>query len=208
MTVKKLVLGDLSTNCYIIWQDDSDTCAVIDPAAHAETILSEAKKYGKTIDSILLTHCHFDHIGALEELVYQTGAAVYAGAREVDGLSDPYTNLSFHMGHLISFCGKVNKLYDGSILIAGGVPMRVIETPGHTVGSVTFVADHAKTIFSGDTVFRGNIGRYDFPGGDYKTIIDSLLRVLACPEDYSILSGHGNDTTVAHEKNNNRFYNS
>lgn len=207
LTVKKLILGGLQTNCYIAGNDDCGKCAVIDPAADADTILSKAKEMGYEIESIILTHSHFDHFEALEELYLKTDATVYVSSADKPGLIYPQLNLSAAFyGIPLTFEHPVTTVDEGDTINIGSSHLSVISTPGHTAGSVCYISHDDKLIFSGDTVFAGTIGRTDFPGGDYGTIINSLNRILTYDAEYSILSGHGDITDVATEKRCNPYY--
>lgn len=207
MKIKSLVLGALQTNCYIVGDDDCCQCAVIDPAADASSIIAAASEMGCEIKKILLTHSHFDHFEALNELYNKTGAQVLVSADDKPGLSYPQLNLSssFGFGTLI-FQGEVTAFHDGDSITVGNVILEVMSTPGHTPGSVCFILHDSKTIFSGDTVFAESIGRTDFPGGSFEAIIHSLNAVLAMDKDYKIMPGHGPVTTVEKESKYNPYY--
>ena len=207
LTVKALILGDLQTNCYIVGNDGCKKCAVIDPADNALKILSTAKDMGLEIESILLTHSHFDHFEALNDLYDATNAKVYVSSIDRPGLTYPQLNLSASFfGAPLTFEHDVTELNEGDTVNIGDEAWQVISTPGHTPGSLCYIYHTDKIIFSGDTVFAGTIGRTDFPGGDYNSIISSLNRILNHDADYTILSGHGEPTDVGTERKYNPYY--
>ena len=189
--IKTMPLGDYQVNCYMVWQDGADTCAIIDPGYEAKKVMETAKQAGKQIEAILLTHGHFDHVGAVKELAANTGCKVYLSGED---LSMPE--------YMTAGALYYTDLYeDGGVVRAGGVTFQVMHTPGHTPGSVCLIADEC--IFSGDTLFAGSCGRTDFPGGSWKQIQDSLKQLAALEKNYSVYPGHGESTTL----DNERMYN-
>lgn len=204
MKVHTLLLGALGTNSYLLEDEDTHTCAVIDPADEYGVIRSELSRLGLTVAAILLTHVHFDHIGALYELARDTGATVYVGESDRAALSEPTLNLSAAFGNPIVYGGKVTTVRDGSVIPLGNSKITVLETPGHTPGSVCYLTEEG--VFCGDTVFREGIGRTDFPGGSTSAILESLDTILALDEERTLYPGHGGVTTVEHEKRYNPHY--
>lgn len=200
MRIKTLILGALGTNCYILEDTATRKCAIIDPADDVGRILQETEKRGIDIECIILTHTHFDHMLALNELYEKTGAVVYVGRGDKAGLFEPTLNLSAFMGNAVCvFSGEARVLSEGDTVTFGEITLDVIETAGHTPGGICLISQKDLCIFTGDTVFAGSIGRTDFPGGDYNTIINSLERVLSYPDEFLIYPGHGAATTVANE---------
>lgn len=206
MKIHALILGALSTNCYIIEDEKTKKCAVIDPADQCERIISEIEKLGLSLEMIILTHVHFDHMEALNGLYEKTGAEVFVGSADIPALSYPALNLSSSFGSPFVFDGAVSELCENDIIWLGDTMITVMETPGHTPGSVCLLLKEENVIFSGDTVFAGSIGRTDFPGGNFTAIINSLKRVLSLDKTIKIFSGHGPETTVARELSSNPFY--
>ena len=208
MKIKTLSLGALSTNCYIIEDETAQKCAVIDPADNARKILSETEIKGIKIEKIILTHVHFDHMLALPELYEKTGAQVVVGQYDAPALSHPVLNLSAAFtGEGFTFSGEYKTVHEGDeISVGDSVKLKVMSTPGHTPGSLCFAANDGKSLFTGDTVFAGTIGRTDFPGGNLETILHSLSRVLSLDEGLTIYSGHGPCTSVKEEKMCNPYY--
>jgi len=191
--IKTLTVGDYQTNCYIVWGEDTDRCIVIDPGYEPKTILQAAEDAGKKIDSILLTHGHFDHVGGLRDLAHQTGCRIYLNRKE-ELLPDSMT------GGMLFYS---NAYADGDTLQMAGLTLEIIHTPGHTPGSVCIAAEDV--LFSGDTLFAGSIGRTDFPGGDVPDMKKSLAKLGALPVNYRVYPGHGESTTIETEKAQNPF---
>lgn len=206
MNIKTLNLGALGTNCYILEDAENKKCAIIDPADNVGRILQETENLGLEVSCILITHAHFDHILALNDLYKKTGARVYIGHHDKKALKDPALNLSGYMGEIFVFPGDAYEISEGSKITFGNITLKVIETPGHTPGGVCYISEKDECIFTGDTVFAEGIGRCDFPGGSYNSILTSLNRVLDYPENYTLYPGHGHSTTIKNEKYNNPYY--
>ncbi len=208
MEIKTLVLGALGTNCYVLEDTENRVCAVIDPADNAESILRATENRGLKIEKIILTHAHFDHMMALPALYEKTGAQVLVGQFDAPGLALPMLNLSqSFMGAPFSFAGSYDTLREGDVITVGEtIRLSVLETPGHTPGSLCFLAEQDGCIFTGDTVFAGSIGRTDFPGGNFEAIISSLSRVLSLDGGLSIYPGHGASSLVCDERACNPYF--
>lgn len=201
ITVYTLPLGDYQTNCYIVCAAESKTCAVIDPGYFPERILSFLADKGLGLDAILLTHGHFDHVGAVKALVEATGCRLWMKESDYTQRSNPQNDFLYPI-HDCDFC-EVSFCEEGEKISAGGAVFTVMETPGHTWGSVCYLCEDA--IFSGDTLFAGSCGRTDLPGGDYGTIVLSLERLAELQEDYTVYPGHGSATTLAQERMYNPY---
>lgn len=203
MNQKRLILGELETNCYLVWADNGEGI-VIDPADEAEKILSLIRQENITVKAVVLTHVHFDHMLAAELVCAETGAPLYVGQGDADALTDPNRNLSgwFQPGQPVTIA-ESRFLCDGDVITFGDVALTVMETPGHTPGCICLHTE--KTLFSGDTLFRNSIGRLDFPGGDDQAMYSSLERLLHLPEDTAVYPGHGPATTIGTEKKYNPF---
>ena len=201
ITVYTLPLGDYQTNCYIVCAAESKTCAVIDPGYFPERILSFLADKGLGLDAILLTHGHFDHVGAVKALVEATGCRLWMKESDYTQRSSPQNDFLYPI-HDCDFC-EVSFCEEGEKIRAGGAVFTVMETPGHTWGSVCYLCDDA--IFSGDTLFAGSCGRTDLPGGDYGTIVLSLERLAELQGDYTVYPGHGSATTLAQERMYNPY---
>ncbi len=202
MEIKTAVLGEVSTNCYML---SGDTYAVIiDPDEFCGAVKTFAEENNtKKTKIILLTHCHFDHIEGVKALVDFWSAPVFIGEDEGESLKNPEINLSAR------FCNKpfsitADKLLkNGEIIDLGEDYLKVIFTPGHTAGSVCYLGKDV--LFSGDTLFHLTAGRYDFPTADRDSLINSLQILKNLAGDYRVLSGHGPETTLEFERTHNRY---
>ncbi len=201
MKIHTLVLGDYQTNCYIVWGGNGAECAVIDPGYDASRVLQKAAELGLAVDAILLTHGHFDHVGAVEELVRQTGCSLWMCEGDWSQFPNPVNAYFYPLANCdfteVHFCEQ------DEIIRAGGLRFDVLSTPGHTWGSVCYRCENA--LFTGDTLFAGSCGRTDLPGGDGKTLRESLERLKALDADYTVYPGHGPATTLSCEKKTNPF---
>ena len=193
MELKCLPLGAYQTNCYIAWGDDSDDCIVIDPGYDAWQVLQRVESLGKTVSAILLTHGHFDHVGAVKDLVAETDCKVYLHENE---LSQPEQMTAGPLYYTHTYG-------EGDVLKLAGLSLRVLHTPGHTPGSVCLLAEDV--LFSGDTLFQASIGRTDFPGGSFAKMQASLQRLKSLPGDFRVLPGHGMPTTLEDERMYNPY---
>ena len=193
LQIHTLPLGDYQTNCYILHQEGNRDCLVIDPGYEPEIILSHLSEKGLTLQAILLTHGHFDHVGAVRELAAQTDCQVYLNPKE---LAMPPMLTAGPLYY-------TNTYGEGDRLDIADISFRVLETPGHTPGSVCLVAEN--NLFSGDTLFRGSCGRTDLPCGDHRAMTESLKRLAALREDYNVYPGHGSNTTLAREQKTNPY---
>ena len=199
----RLVLGELETNCYVVWAENGDAM-IIDPADEAEKILSVVEKEHLSVKAVVLTHVHFDHLLAAEAVCAATGAPLYVGAGDEDALTDPERNLSgwFQPGHPVTLSGAT-LLRERDAITLGDEQLTVLETPGHTPGCICLRCDN--TLYSGDTLFRNSIGRLDFPGGDIAAMQRSLERLLRLPLEMTVYSGHGPATTIGTELKYNPY---
>ena len=192
LKIHKLALGLYQTNCYIIHDEASKSCCVIDPGYEADTILEEVGHLGLTVEAILLTHGHFDHVGAVKDMVAETDCDVYISEADLS-LPPMFTNGKIYYTHTYG---------EGDVLRLAGLEISVLHTPGHTPGSVCLVSEN--TMFSGDTLFEGSCGRTDI-GGSWPQIQASLARLTKLDTDYVVYPGHGGSTTLAMEKRYNPY---
>lgn len=201
MKVTNMVLGPISTNTYIAYNEETRECFVVDPAAACHMIVSKIEELELTPVAVLLTHGHFDHIGAADELRARFGIKIYAMGEEKQILETDN-----NLGHMIRKPLTLSAdefLCDGEELTLIGENIRVIGTPGHTIGSCCYYIQAGKTLFSGDTLFCNSHGRYDFPTGSYSDIISSIKdKLLKLPDDVRVLPGHGDETTIGFERGN------
>ena len=188
-----LTLGLYQTNTYIIHDEQSKTCCVIDPGYESDRILDECEKLGLTVEAVLLTHGHFDHVGAVKELAAETGCKVFIHAAD---LTMPPMMTAGALYYTDTFA-------EGTTLNLAGLSLSVLHTPGHTPGSVCLLC--GTSIFSGDTLFAQGCGRTDLPGGDWATILQSLNRLGRIEGNFWVHPGHGPSTTLAQEKRYNPY---
>ena len=193
LTLHTLPLGAYQTNCYILHQEASSSCVVIDPGYTPEVILDFLAGKGLTLEAILLTHGHFDHVGAVRDLAAETGCRVWLNP---DDLSMPPKLTAGPLYYTDTYS-------EGDTISPAGISFQVLSTPGHTPGSVCLIAEDF--LFSGDTLFAGSCGRTDLPGGSTRAIRESLRRLAPLPQDYSVHPGHGESTTLAWEKQYNPY---
>ena len=189
LTYTTLPVGYLQTNCYII--SGSEGCLVIDPGDEPDMILKAIGN--QKLLAILLTHGHFDHVGAVRDLAAETDCRVFLC--EAD-LALPRSMTSGPLFHTDTYT-------DGDEITLNGLTFTVLHTPGHTPGSVCLCFEHV--MFSGDTLFAGSIGRTDFPGSDHAQMVQSLKRLTALDTNYTVCPGHGESTTLEQEKRYNPF---
>lgn len=193
LKIHVLPLGDYQTNCYIVHEENSTDCLIIDPGYEPEILSSYLEEKGLTPEAILLTHCHFDHVGAVKDLAAQYDCKVFLDKKEL-AMPPMLTN-----GPLYYTDGYG----DGDTLTLAGIPIQVLGTPGHTPGSVCLIMED--TLFSGDTLFAGSCGRTDLPCGDARAMRDSLRRLAALSENYRVCPGHGPSSTLNREKQTNPY---
>ena len=205
LAIRMMVLGPVQTNCFFLINEDTKEVLVIDPADHAQKIIEWMKSENLKPVAILLTHGHFDHIMGVEGIRKEYGIPVYASRDEVDVLAKPQLNVSTMMGAYLSM--KADELFcDGDVLELAGMKLKVISTPGHTIGRVCFYIEEEKVLISGDTLFEASVGRTDFPTGSSRQLIESIkTRLFILPDDTSVFPGHGGTTSIGYENIHNPF---
>ena len=201
--IKMITGGMCETNSYII-SDENGVCVIVDPGGRADVYTRYIESNALKPEAILLTHAHFDHIGAMEPLRKEYSVKVYAGEREKAVLNDPRINLTSMIGQGRSFEADVY-LSDGEEFTIGSMTFKTVYTPGHTCGSVVYLIDGV--MIAGDTLFMGSCGRTDFPTGDWGKMNESLQMLKNLEGDYRVLSGHGPETTLERERRTNMFMN-
>ena len=199
-------VGQIAENCFLFRKNGSDRALIVDPGDEAERILGAADELGVTVEGILLTHTHFDHIGAVAPIAKATGAPVWCPEIEVPVLADinsfvpwpgfgPYE--SYEADHTVS---------GGEKLEVAGMEVDVIFTPGHSPGHVTYSVPEEAAIFSGDVLFQGSVGRTDLPGGDWGTLLESIRTLVdTLPEETVVYPGHMGITSLGAERASNPF---
>jgi hydroxyacylglutathione hydrolase len=205
MIARCFTVGPLQENCWIVHGDGSETALVIDPGDEAPRLIAALDELGLTVEAILLTHTHFDHIGAVAPLARHTGAPVYCPEREVAVLQDinSYTFPGF--GPFESYDPE-QTIAGGEQLTLAGLDLDVIFTPGHSPGHVSFSIPDHQMLLSGDVLFQGSVGRTDLPGGDHETLMRSIATLLtALPDETRVLPGHMGATTLGRERATNPF---
>ena len=206
MLLEKLAVGAYAANCFIIGDEESRVGIVIDPGGEAERIFKKTESMALKIETIILTHGHGDHIGAIETLKKLTGAVVLCHHEEAEMLLEPSLNLTQNMnGPAVSV--KVDKtIGDGDVVSFGKYKIKILHTPGHTTGGICLLLDREKVLFSGDTLFYGSIGRSDLPGGSHRQLISSILnKLMALDDAVTVYPGHGASTTIGFERRKNPF---
>ncbi|WAA11453.1 MBL fold metallo-hydrolase [Fervidibacillus halotolerans] len=206
MEWERFVLGPLETNGYCFINEDR--CLFIDPGNEAERIIEFIKKRQLKLEAILLTHAHFDHIGAADDIRMEYGAPLYVHEKEMDWLDQPMLNGSglFFPNNPIRINGADESIRTEGRLEVAGFSFQVFETPGHSPGSVSFYFKEENLIVCGDTLFAEGIGRTDLPGGDFKQLMTSIQqKLLTLPDQTVVLPGHGPITNIGKEKKMNPF---
>jgi hydroxyacylglutathione hydrolase len=206
MDVRMFTVGQIAENCFLARKDGSDRAIVIDPGDEPQRILAPIEELGLAVDAILLTHTHFDHIGAVAPVARATGAPVWCPEIETPVLADinafvPWPGFgpfeSYEADHTAS---------GGEKLDLAGMEIDVIFTPGHSPGHVTYSIRDEGAIFSGDVLFQGSVGRTDLPGGDWATLLESIRTLVdSHPPETKVYPGHMGVTTLGAERATNPF---
>jgi glyoxylase-like metal-dependent hydrolase (beta-lactamase superfamily II) len=204
--VEMLTVGAIAENCFLIRAEGQDRVLIVDPGEEAERILAAAEQLGTGVEAILLTHCHFDHIGAVAPVAKATGAPVYCPQLEVPLLADIMSFVPWpEFGPFESYDAD-ETLSGGEALELAGLTFDVIHTPGHSPGHLTYSVRGEPAIFSGDVLFQGSVGRVDLPGGDGPTLIESIRGLLdSHPDETVVYPGHMGTTTLGAERASNPF---
>ncbi|QNU65575.1 MBL fold metallo-hydrolase [Ruminiclostridium herbifermentans] len=200
MIVKPIYGGMYDSISYLV--GDNKKAVLIDAGVKCEKVLAAAKELDLTIEKVILTHGHVDHIVEINEIVKSTNATVYIHVDDIIALTDARHNLSAFTGMATSYDGSYEVLRDGSIIQLESLELKVIHTPGHTLGSICVEVNN--TLFSGDTLFKQGYGRVDFPNGSFEEIYNSIVnKLFVLPDDMVVYPGHGNSTTIEMEKRAN-----
>jgi len=200
----KISVGLMGVNCYVI--GDAHEAVVVDPGSDAGAIMKNIEEKSIKVKYIVLTHCHFDHIMAVEELAVKTGAEIIACINEKENLLRADINYTNRYSRKPIEIEADVYVKNGDVIRSGDCEFSVIETPGHTSGGMCLYCEKEKILISGDTLFNMSIGRCDLATGDEKTLINSIKnKLFTLPEDVLVFPGHGESTSIGFEKNNNPF---
>ncbi|WP_141431604.1 MBL fold metallo-hydrolase [Bacillus sp. 03113] len=207
MKWSQIPLGPLQTNCYIL-KNEQKSCLIIDPGEEGERLKKYIYKHELKPVAIILTHAHFDHIGAVDVLRNEFQIAVFVHQLEEDWLKEPSLNGSKYFNSTVSIKPADYTLGGEQVMKIGDFSFEIFETPGHSPGSVTFYFKEEKAAFVGDALFKGSIGRTDLRGGNHKQLLKSIHdKLLTLPEETLVLPGHGPATTIGDEMDTNPFLN-
>ena len=206
LDVEMLTVGPVQENCFLLRREGADKLLVVDPGEEAERILLAIEKTGAAVEAILITHCHFDHIGAVAPLAAATGAPVHCPEIEVPVLADIMSFVPWpEFGPFESYDAD-ETVKGGETLALAGLELDVVFTPGHSPGHVTYAVRDEAALFSGDVLFQGSVGRVDLPGGDWPTLLASIGTLLdGHPEETVVHPGHMGLTTLGAERATNPF---
>lgn len=206
MEVAMLTVGEVQENCFIARPDGGDHAVIVDPGEEAPRLLAALEKWGVTLDAILLTHTHFDHVGAVAPIARATGAPVYCPQLEVPVLQNINAFIPWPGFGPYESWDPEHTVAGGETLELAGLTFDVVFTPGHSPGHVTFAVRGEPALFSGDVLFRDSVGRIDFPGGDGPTLMRSIATLLERFDDDTVVyPGHMGLTTLGRERASNPF---
>jgi hydroxyacylglutathione hydrolase len=206
MEVRMFTVGQIAENTYLFRRDGSDRALIVDPGDEADKLLAAIDGLGLKLDGILLTHTHFDHVGAVAPVADATGAQVWVPKIEAFVLADIMSYVPWPgFGPFESYEAE-HTLEGGEKLQMAGFDIDVLFTPGHSPGHVTFSIPEEQVVFSGDVLFQGSVGRTDLPGGDWATLLDSIRGLVdKLPEETTVYPGHMGVTSLGAEKRTNPF---
>ena len=206
MDVRSFTVGPVQENCYLVRRDGSDRAVIVDPGEEADRLLNAIERLGVTLEAILLTHTHFDHVGAVAPIARETGAEVWVPEIERAVLADIMSFVPWPgFGPFESYEAE-HTLVGGERLELAGLEIDVIFTPGHSPGHVTFSLADEAAVFSGDVLFQGSVGRVDLPGGDWPTLRSSIATLVeSLPAETTVYPGHMGITTLGDERATNPF---
>ena len=205
MKIEQYCVGEVATNCYFAIQEETKEMLVIDPGDSAKMLEGHIRREGLKPQAVLLTHGHFDHAMAAEELAGIFGIKIYAHEAEKDTLEDPGKNVSIMAGGRDVYHADVF-VKDGEVLHLAGMELKVLHTPGHTEGGCCYYLEKEKVLFSGDTLFCQSVGRTDFPGGSMSALVRGIKeKLMVLPDDVEVYPGHMGMKTIGSERTRNPF---
>lgn len=205
LKIGRIVLGVCQTNCYFVYREGEKEAVVFDPADQGDMLYQKLTEAGFTVAAVFLTHGHFDHIWGTKRLCELSGASLYAYEAEKVLCEDAGANVSEQAGRAYTVEPDVY-LKDGEEITVAGMTFRLIATPGHTVGSCCFYFEEDQILISGDTLFQDSVGRTDLPTGSYSELVRSIReKLLVLPDEAIVYPGHGDETTIGHERRYNPF---
>ena len=198
-------VGPAQTNFYYLFRKGSSECIAVDPGDHGKELCEALAAKGLSVKAIFLTHAHFDHIMGVQAMIDYSGAKLYAPEKERELCEDAYLNSS-PFGVRSCTVSPDRYLKEGEEITEAGITLRVIETPGHTVGSCCYYIEEEHILLSGDTLFAESVGRTDLPTGSTSALVRSIKeKLFVLPDDTQVLPGHMGFTTIGHEKKYNYF---
>jgi hydroxyacylglutathione hydrolase len=206
MDVRAFTVGPVAENCYIARRDGAERGLIVDPGDEPERLLEAVERLGIAVDAILITHCHFDHVGAVSPVAKETGAPVYCPEIEAPVLADIMSYVPWPgFGPYESYDAD-ETVAGGEHLSLAGLEIDVLFTPGHSPGHVTYAIADERALFSGDVLFKGSVGRTDLPGGDWGTLLESIRTLVEGHEpETTVYPGHMGVTTLGAERTTNPF---
>ncbi|MCX5646589.1 MAG: MBL fold metallo-hydrolase [Phycisphaerae bacterium] len=208
MQIDRLILGDFQTNCYVVRRDEAAVdCLIVDPGLGADDLLAFLSQHQLNPVAVIITHGHVDHIAGVAALRQQyLKIKVYIHKVDAGLLTDPEANLSALVGSVVATEPAEVLLQDGDTIDEAGIQLKVLHTPGHTLGGICLYVEPEAIVFAGDTLFADSVGRTDFPGGDMDQLIESIrTKLFTLPDNTAVHPGHGMRTTIGREKRANPF---
>lgn len=203
MIMRTVQTGMLHTNCYLVGDESTNECAVFDPGASTQKVLEMIEESGMKVKYIILTHCHFDHVMASPFVQDATEAQLMIHHDDAPYLTPEFVSRRGYIREEYKTPRIDRLLSDGDTIEIGSIKMTVVHTPGHSQGSCVFL--FGDTMIAGDTLFKDACGRWDMAGGSEDNMMDSLRRLYSLDGDYTVLSGHGEPTTLSAERKNNPY---
>jgi hydroxyacylglutathione hydrolase len=206
MDVRMYTVGMIQENCFLVSQEGASEAVIVDPGDDAPKLLAAIEEHGLTLAGILITHTHFDHIGAVADLHDATGAEVWCPAGEVETLKDPNAVMRWEGFGPFRGYDAEHLVTGGDVVSLAGLDFQVVSTPGHSPDHVTYALPDEGVLFSGDVLFQGSIGRTDLPGADHPTLMRSIATLLERFDDAAtVCPGHMGPTTLGQERRTNPF---